>query len=87
MAGEGLSRTTAADIPELGSGVASTGDKYVLAGAKGQTTEIDEYESEIKGPREKYLMTSPVWSLNSTTRTPASMSQSMQVISPEEVTI
>lgn len=34
-----------------------------------------------------YLITSPVWSLNSMTRTPASISQSMQVMSPELVTI
>jgi hypothetical protein len=36
---------------------------------------------------EMYLITSPVWSLNSITRIPASTSQSMQVMSPELVTI
>lgn len=86
---ERLGSLAAADIPELRGRVTGTRNENVLIWSQRETWYIDQYGRFAKTKREQsaYLITSPVWSLNSTTRTPASMSQSMQVMSPELVTI
>ena len=88
MTSESLS-SLATDIPKLGRRVASTGDEDVLVGAQGQADGHVVRQAQKGKPTDAstYLITSPVWSLNSTTRTPASISHNMQVMSPEEVTI
>ena len=89
VASEGLRRLAAADIPELCSSIAGSRNENVLVGAERQADICIVRHSDLghAGEVVPYLITSPVWSLNSTNRTPASMSQSMQVMSPEEVTI
>lgn len=94
MSNEGLGSLSASNVPEFGGGITGARYKDVLIGAEGQTKgkkmlsiSDEEIDKGVKMQSFAYLITSPVWSLNSITRTPASMSQSIQVMSPEEVTI
>lgn len=88
MTSESLCSSSCANIPEFRRGIASTGNENIaIARSKGQA-KVEINISNMNGKTEtNYLITSPVWSLNSMTRTPASISQSMHVISPELVTI
>lgn len=57
------------------------------SGALENMTGEEKEETNKRGGRKGYLMTSPVWSLNSMVFMPASTSHSMQLISPLEVKI
>ena len=88
VSNEGLSSFAAPDVPQLCRSITGAGDEGILARCKGQAGDLCIRICGDGGTMAvTYLITSPVWSLNSMTLTPASISHNMQVMSPLLVTI